>query len=596
MPPTGSAKASPTVDETVVYRDAQGVPVDAISHPERLASSSPQSLMALTGTKTWVLLRCAYQTPWRGGSTSDNYPKQNNDAYFNNLFLHANYTFSSTPSNTSLGLREYWQKTSYNNIDISLNIPAGGWKPMPQANSAYGTPNGTGSPTITASFDTLAHDCAQAWAGSIVLNASTNFYAFTLDDAVGACGVGGTFNLGGGGEVDNVDWAGGTLIGSCQDDMGLWAHEMGHAFGLQHSEGGDGGLYNTAYDALSAPCGNDGAYWGGTVVLNAQAAWRFGGYGCLPSNLLAYHKADVLGWIAANRIYTAPPGTTQITLERTGAPQSTTNYLMARIPINGTSYYTVEARMKTGFSTGFVTPGYDENIPGSYYNPAEPSYSTPVGMVVINRIFTDALGKHIRLVGTDNSGEGWWDDAGTQWTPGETFNPGGGITVQVLSQGATSFSVSITRPGGVTPPPSPTYKPDGRIRKGSGSLVGDNIYNTTGLNQSRSGTRKPGTITFTISGQNDGNAADRFKVSAAGLSATGFTITFFAGTTNITAAVLAGTYQTASIGPGGTFAIKAKVTITKAAARGASISRLVTLTSVADSSKLDVVQFIGKRK
>ncbi len=51
----------------------------------------------------------------------------------------------------------------------------------------------------------------------------------------------------------------------------------------------------------------------------------------------------------------------------------------------------------------------------------------------------------------------------------------------------------------------PTFSAaDGRIKKGTGALVGNNVYNTTGTNQTSEGAAAPGkTITFTISIQND---------------------------------------------------------------------------------------------
>jgi hypothetical protein len=144
--------------------------------------------------------------------------------------------------------------------------------------------------------------------------------------------------------------------------------------------------------------------------------------------------------------------------------------------------------------------------------------------------------------------------------------------------------------------PAPVFKPDARIRKGSNSLVGDNIYNSTGTNQTVSGKTAIGnTITFTVSIQNDGNAADRFKVAATGASAAKYQVTFLAGSTDITAAVIAGTYQTPNVNPSSAFAITARVKVLSGAVTGSSVSRLVTVSSVANPSAIDAVKFTGKR-
>jgi len=144
--------------------------------------------------------------------------------------------------------------------------------------------------------------------------------------------------------------------------------------------------------------------------------------------------------------------------------------------------------------------------------------------------------------------------------------------------------------------PITSYQPDGRIKKGSGSLVGNNIYNNNGASQSRTGSAARGsTITFTLSIQNDGRTTDRFNVAATGSAVTGYSVKYFRGTTEITAAVQAGTYQTANLAPGATFAITARVKVLSTAASGSSVTRLVTLTSAAQAWKVDAVKFVGKR-
>ena len=139
-------------------------------------------------------------------------------------------------------------------------------------------------------------------------------------------------------------------------------------------------------------------------------------------------------------------------------------------------------------------------------------------------------------------------------------------------------------------------KPDGRIKKGSGTLVGNNIYNTTGVNQTRTGTAAVNaTMTFTISIQNDGTQTGKFKVAATASGNVNFQVTYFRGTTNITTGVVNGTYVTGNVAAGNVWAITAKVKVTPSVVSGASTTRLITITSNADSSKVDAVKLIGKR-
>jgi CSLREA domain-containing protein len=146
-------------------------------------------------------------------------------------------------------------------------------------------------------------------------------------------------------------------------------------------------------------------------------------------------------------------------------------------------------------------------------------------------------------------------------------------------------------------PVSVPSQPDGRIKKGKGKLIGNNIYNATGANQTKSGRAAKGsTITFGISIQNDGGTAAAFTVVATGDATSMYTVKYFRGTTDITAAVIAGTYTTPSLPPGSAILIKAKVKVNSTATAGSSVTRLVAITSQVDSSVLDAVKFVASRK
>ena len=196
---------------------------------------------------------------------------------------------------------------------------------------------------------------------------------------------------------------------------------------------------------------------------------------------------------------------------------------------------------------------------------------------------------------------------GTNWSALGSNGSGDGALNGIVRALAVSSSLIVggefTNAGGVAAAdrvaafgPLTSYKPDGRIRKGTGAFVGNNIYNATGINQTRTGATTPGhVITFGISGQNDSGVADRIRFAASGTVVTGYTIKYFNGSTDITSAVNAGTYQSPLLAAGGAFLITAKVTVKATAATGSSVTRLVTLRSVSDSAKLDVVKFVGKR-
>ena len=85
---------------------------------------------------------------------------------------------------------------------------------------------------------------------------------------------------------------------------------------------------------------------------------------------------------------------------------------------------------------------------------------------------------------------------------------------------------------------------------GTGSYVGNNVYNATGKNQSRSATVRAGkSVTFAIRLQNDGSGADTLLAKGPG-STTAYRITYRAGTTDITSRVKNGTWSTGALAPG----------------------------------------------
>jgi hypothetical protein len=140
------------------------------------------------------------------------------------------------------------------------------------------------------------------------------------------------------------------------------------------------------------------------------------------------------------------------------------------------------------------------------------------------------------------------------------------------------------------------YRPDALIRKGSGSFVGDDIYNLSGTYQTRTASIAAGsTAKFGISIQNDGSLADSFNLSASGAAVTGYTIHYLRGTNDITSAVLAGTYRTGTLAPGAAVLITVKVGVGARALAGSSVARLVRQTSVGDPSLADAVKLVVKR-
>jgi CSLREA domain-containing protein len=188
-------------------------------------------------------------------------------------------------------------------------------------------------------------------------------------------------------------------------------------------------------------------------------------------------------------------------------------------------------------------------------------------------------------------------DGSGNWTyPDVVYGPNATATNTDSNHNTSEFSVPFVVGGGGGGGGG-ADQPDGRINKFSGAYLGNNIYNTNGTNQTKSGTAKIGYIVeFHLSLQNDGDEADKYELSVDAGSATMYRVKYYRGSSDITAQVVAGTYQTPSIAPGGTLIITVDVIVKKGATVGSSITRLVTITSVNDNAQVDALKFVAGRK
>jgi hypothetical protein len=176
-----------------------------------------------------------------------------------------------------------------------------------------------------------------------------------------------------------------------------------------------------------------------------------------------------------------------------------------------------------------------------------------------------------------------------------------GEAIDTATLGGHTFMVTATDNEGNTTAVNRTYtvangRPDARIRRGPGAVVGNNLYNTTGLNQTRTGAAGPGqAITYFVSAQNDAPFAEQLRIKGQA-STTRFTVTYRnpAGV-NITSQVIAGSYRTPVLAPGATHFIRAIVTIHPSAPANATLTRTATVTSDTHPAIKDTVKFITTR-
>lgn len=290
-------------------------------------------------------------------------------------------------------LNHYWPTLSYGTISVDGSTAFGPYTlPQPLAHYLPGD-----SPDLAA----LAQDCASA-ADADVAFPTYSGISFVFNTDIGCCAWGGPQSL----TVDGLTrtyrltW----LPPWAWNNISVVMHEMGHSFGLPHSSGDYGQVYDSPWDVMSKDRAN-------------CAITRDPVYNCVGQGTIAYHLG-LLGWLPPARRYVHAGGAQTIRLTPLDAPGDE-GYMMAQIPIDGsaTHFYTVEARQRAG---------YDAKLPGSG--------------LIIHEVVTSRV-RPARVVDPDNNGDP--GDSAALWTVGETFIGQDNVVVTVDEAVGDGYQVTI---------------------------------------------------------------------------------------------------------------------------------------------------------
>jgi hypothetical protein len=389
------------------------------------------------------------------------------------------------------------------------------------------------------------------------------------------------------------------------------------AWGAQGGDnaGGDAGKGGRATATLAVTPGevlqvNVGGRGGDTSTGVAPGGWNGGGSGGNATPMDIFFDASGGGGGGASDVRRRAPASGQYSLRQRllvagggggagysimgGAPPPPGAGGHGGRPAGGTGQGGGTTEAGTGGGGGTQSTGgaaganYNMTVPAGEPGALGIGGSSTSGVPEVTYNTTPGGGGGGGYYGGGSGGGAYGGDGGGGGGGGSSTGPAGTTFATGVRSGAGLVTITY-QGGGVA-------KPDGavRVRKVNQAFVGNNIYNATGANQTVTAARGQGDIFFEARVQNDATFSDTMKVVGTA-GTTNFAVKYTVGGTNVTAAVVAGTYVTPALAPGAAVVITIRVTVKASAPAGSSRAFLVSARSAADPTKVDAITAVGKR-
>ncbi|MCS6784045.1 MAG: Ig-like domain-containing protein, partial [Candidatus Caldarchaeum sp.] len=373
----------------------------------------------------------------------------------------------NSPSNS---LKHYFLEMSYGKLTIVADIAGNQWFMLPRSKSSY-APCGWG--TACANLNTLLIDAVTLADPYVDFSNYDNINIIVGND-LDCCAWGGmaTLTLDGVTKTFGITWD-----PPWAQNMAVFAHEMGHSFGLPHS-GWVYAPYDSPWDVMSNAYVGGGNVCGNYYSMNSGMPLNIVCY--VPVHTIAVYK-DRLGWIdPPYKTVVNPYQTASFTVEALSlTPPSGLKMIRIDLPNQPAGhFYTVEVRRHIGYDSrlpnqGVIIHKYEEGrnrcINGRCGSgPAYPIDSTPNDNTLSNaqwsvgQTFTDTT-TGLRIIITAASGNSF--TVAISWTTGpptpsisvtypnggETITIGSSVNIQWASQNlAGNVDILLSRDGGTS--------------------------------------------------------------------------------------------------------------------------------------------------
>jgi len=327
-------------------------------------------------------------------------------------------TYYSTLMNpTTNSVNAFYREESY--LLLSIQADVFGWYNLPQPRSYYVA--GDIYSCGTVNLNRIVND------GVVVADPYVYFptyddVSFVMNDYLDCCAWGGGCTITADGQTKNY---GATWEPPWAQNVGVYAHEIGHSLGCPHTGFVGGNTYDSIWDVESGGSSFNGV-WRSSYYSPAKGGNK-DLYSYDPCHHIAYHKIR-MGWIDKWHLET---GTWTTTVTVNALAGTRTGFMGIKVYVRGENptkkYFTVEARTKIYYDQWLPAEGIiihfvdeDRTVPGVAGSENVPAY--PI----------DA-----------NPGTTTLNDA--QWSVGTTYtNAGYGLSISVLSKSGNSYQVRIT--------------------------------------------------------------------------------------------------------------------------------------------------------